>query len=623
MCGILAALGLQGDRKQNRAKVVRASKKQRHRGPDSTTVWESSQGNSFLAFERLNIVDATEAGRQPFSIRTEETSITWALNSEIYNQKEIRENLLDNADLGTTSDSAIVGHMYAKMGDCDELWNSLDGIFACVIVDDKTGHYIAARDPMGICSFYWGKGSDGSVWFSSELKALQDNCESFECFPPGHRYSSKTGKLQRWFNPSWIDETVIPSQPADLKAIRELFIASTVKRLMSDAPLGILLSGGLDSSLVASVAVRHIKDASNAYDKHHKLHTFSIGLPGSPDLIAARQVATFLGTIHHEFTFTVQEGLDALEDLIWHIESFEQVRAAVPMYILTRKIKAMGIKVVLSGEGADEAFGGYLFFHKAPSASEYHSETVRLLNRLHEWDVLRANKAPFAWGVETRVPFLDKAFLELVMNTDPTDKMIDLKSKPDGVHPRIEKFILRKAFDTPEQPYLPDNVLYRQKEAFSDGVGYSWVDGLKEYANSVVTDAEWEARADRFPNQPPVTREYYLLRSIFQKHFPSESAYNTVPRGLSIACSTPHAISWDASWANSHEISGRAMAGVHESSDHLMRLDESTTAASTNGIAAASTNGVPEVHIQAGRNPDDGGLDNLSRVSFDGTLLEA
>mmetsp|Transcript_11273 Transcript_11273/g.33870 ORF Transcript_11273/g.33870 Transcript_11273/m.33870 type:complete len:620 (-) Transcript_11273:466-2325(-) len=615
MCGILAALGVQGDRKGNRVKVVRASKQQRHRGPDSTTVWESKDGSKFLAFERLNIVDATEAGRQPFTIETPEGDITWALNSEIYNQEEVRENMLDNADLGTTSDSAIVGHMYAKLGDCNELWNRLDGIFACVIVDGRTGHFVAARDAMGICSFYWGKGSDGSIWFASELKSLQENCETFEFFPPGHRYSSKTGKLERWYNPSWVDVNVIPSQPADLKAIRESFIAATVKRLMSDAPLGMLLSGGLDSSLVASVAVRHIKDSRNAYDKHHKLHTFSIGLPGSPDLKAARQVAKFLGTIHHEFTFTVQEGLDALEDLIWHIESFEQVRAAVPMYILTRKIKAMGIKVVLSGEGADEAFGGYLFFHKAPNPKEYHQETVRLLNRLHQWDVLRANKAPFAWGVETRVPFLDKDFLELVMNTDPADKMIDLSVMPDGKHPKIEKYILRQAFDTPDDPYLPDSVLYRQKEAFSDGVGYSWVDGLKEYAESVVTEEEWAARAERFPEQPPITKEYYLLRSIFQKHFPSKSAYETVPRGLSIACSTPHAIAWDESWANSHEISGRAMAGVH-------------VASQANGSAEAATNGVfasPSVidlkaNTQRGRNPDDGGLDNVSRVLGDGHL---
>jgi asparagine synthase (glutamine-hydrolysing) len=620
MCGILAVLGLTGDQHANRVKVLRASRQQRHRGPDATSVYAGANGN-YLAFERLNIVDVTEAGRQPFTIDTPDGRIAWALNSEIYNHEEVRAAQLAGCKIKTTSDSAIVGYMYEKMGDCEELWNSLDGIFACVIVDERTGEFCAARDSMGICSFYWGRGADGSIWFASELKSLQDNCETFEFFPPGFRYSSKTGKLERWFKPSWINEQTIPSQPLDLSLVRETFIQSVVKRLMSDAPLGVLLSGGLDSSLVASVAVRHLKEARNAYDTQHKLHTFSVGLPNSPDLIAARKVADFLGTIHHEFTFTVQEGLDALEDLIWHIESFEQVRAAVPMYILTRKIKAMGIKVVLSGEGADEALGGYLFFHKAPDAAEFHMETVRLLKRLHQWDVLRANKAPFAWGVETRVPFLDKAFLDLVMNIDPQEKMIDTQSRPDGKHPKLEKYLLRKAFDVPDAPYLPESVLFRQKEQFSDGVGYSWVDALKDYANEVVTDEQWAARAERFPEEAPKTREYYLLRAIFQKHFPSKSAYNTVPRGLSIACSTEHAIKWDESWANSHEISGRAMVSVHDAQQHLQ--PDGHHAAPTpepvgNGVSEVA-NG-PTMKAQPGREPDDGGLNNISRVSFDGSL---
>jgi asparagine synthase (glutamine-hydrolysing) len=330
--------------------------------------------------------------------------------------------------------------------------------------------------------------------------------------------------------------------------------------------------------LVASVASRHLKDAKHTYDSEHPLHTFSIGIEGSPDLLAARQVAKVLGTNHHEFHFTVQEGLDALYDLIYYIESYEQVRAAVPMYLLARKIKAMGLKVILSGEGADEMFGGYLYFHKAPNPEEFHKETVRKVMRLHQWDVLRANKAPFAFGLEPRVPFLDKSFLQLVMNIDPKEKTCDLKSKPDGKHPKLEKYILRKAFDDPSDPYLPEAVLWRQKEQFSDGVGYDWVDGLKDYAQKVVTDEMWAERHQRFPEHTPSTREYYLLQSIFHEHFPSRHALNTVPTGLSIACSTPEAVSWDESWANTHEISGRAMKDVHtagSSFDYDRRQDKS------------------------------------------------
>jgi len=467
-------------------------------------------------------------------------------------------------EIPSKSDSSIIGYLYQKYGDTNELWNSLDGIFACTLWDERTGYFCIARDPIGICSLYWGKAADGSVWVASEMKALQTRCEWIDIFPPGHVYRSTTGTLERWYNPAWLDLERIPTTPVDLPLLRQSFINAVVKRLMSDAPLGVLLSGGLDSSLVASVAVRHIKEATNAFDPDHKIDTFSIGIAGSPDLVAARRVSEFLGTQHHEFTFTVEEGIDALHDLIWHIESFEQVRAAVPMYLLARRIKAMGIKVVLSGEGADEEFGGYLFFHKAPNAAEYHKECVRLVARLHQWDVMRANKAPFAFGVETRVPFLDKTFLDVAMNIDAADKMPNLKEKPDGVHPKLEKYILRKAFDTPENPYLPEDVLWRQKEQFSDGVGYDWVDGLKDYAERVVSNDMWEARELRFPNDPPRTREYYLLRTIFEGHFRHPSALATVPRGLSIACSTPEALKWDPEWENCHEISGRAIKSVHE-----------------------------------------------------------
>lgn len=405
------------------------------------------------------------------------------------------------------------------------------------------------------------------------MKALQDKCVTFDVFPPGHVYRSTTGQLERWFNPDWLDLERIPSTPCDFMALRNCFIDAVVKRLMSDAPLGILLSGGLDSSLVASVAVRHLAQAVNAYDREHKLHTFSVGMPGSPDLIAARKVADFLGTEHHEFTFTVEEGIDALRDLIWHIESYEQVRASVPMYILSRRIKALGLKVVLSGEGADEVFGGYLYFHKAPNPAEYHRECVRLVRRLYQFDVMRANKAPFAFGLESRVPFLDKEFLQMAMNIDPADKAPNLAEKPDGVHPKLEKYILRKAFDTPEAPYLPDDVLYRQKEQFSDGVGYDWVDGLKVHANKVVSDEMWEKRAERFPEATPRTKEYYLLRSLFEEQFPHPDALKTVPKGLSIACSTPEAVAWDPDWANTHEISGRAIKSVH-SAGHAFKYEK-------------------------------------------------
>jgi asparagine synthase (glutamine-hydrolysing) len=464
------------------------------------------------------------------------------------------------------SDSAIIGHLYKTLGDVDAVWDGLDGIFACVLVDEAAGTFTAARDPMGVCPLYWGKGADGSTWFASEMKALQAVCETFDIFPPGHVWRSATGEVTRWYRPAWLEPGApLPTAPASLPAIHDALVSAVVKRLMSDAPLGVLLSGGLDSSLVAAIAARHLKEARNAFDVDHPLHTFSIGIAGSPDLKAAAVVAAHLGTEHHEITFTVQDGLDALPDLIYHIESFEQVRAAVPMYLLSRAIKARGFKVVLSGEGADEIFGGYLYFHKAPSPAALHAETVRKVTRLHQWDVLRANKAPFAFGLEPRVPFLDRGFLDATMTIDPSSKMIDMADKPDGVHARMEKHVLRAAFAGGD--YLPESVLWRQKEQFSDGVGYDWVDGLKAYAERVVTAEEWGARAARFPVATPVNKEYYLLRSLFEASFPSPCALATVPQGLSIACSTPEAVSWDPSWAGAHEISGRAMAGVHEAAD--------------------------------------------------------
>eukprot|EP01023_Acetabularia_acetabulum_P053125 TRINITY_DN5921_c1_g3_i7.p1 TRINITY_DN5921_c1_g3~~TRINITY_DN5921_c1_g3_i7.p1 ORF type:complete len:547 (+),score=100.01 TRINITY_DN5921_c1_g3_i7:62-1702(+) len=470
----------------------------------------------------------------------------------------------------SNSDSIVPGYLFRKYGaeKAKEWIQYLDGIFACVVYDEKRDEFIAFRDPIGICPMYWGKAPNGAMWFASEMKSIENVCETIEQFPPGHMYSSRTGKLERWYDPQWRQPGYVPSTPVDIGLIHDTFVNSVVKRLMSDVPLGVLLSGGLDSSLVAAVAMRHLKESSNAYDTTHPLNTFSVGIEGSPDLLAARKVAKFLGTNHHEVTFTVQEGVDALYDLIYHIESYEQVRAAVPMYLLARRIKAMGIKVVLSGEGADEIFGGYLYFHKAPNGKEFHEETVRKTERLHFWDVLRANKAPFAWGLETRVPFLDKQFLEVSMNIDPVEKMCNLGERPDGVHPRLEKYILRKAFDYPDNPYLPDDVLFRQKEQFSDGVGYDWVDGLKDYAEEIVTDEMWAKREERFPVNVPRNKEYYLLRSIFEEHFPSQAAIDTVPTGLSVACSTPEAVSWDPTWAGMHEISGRAVQ-VHAANGNV------------------------------------------------------
>lgn len=531
----------------------------------------------------------------------------------------LRESHLSDVPVHSACDSAVVGPMYVKYGGGAETWNALDGIFAACIVDHRTGEYTIARDPMGVCSLYWGRDANGGVWVASEMKALLSACVEVSWFPPGHYVRGKIGGAKeglpepvRWYKPDWLvpEGSPLPTGAFDAAELRRTLVDAVEKRLMADAPLGVLLSGGLDSSLVAAIASRAVRrrhaervaalraaarargepePADEALPPFEPLKTFAIGVPGAPDLAAAREVAAFLGTDHHEFTFSPREGLDALEDVVWHIESVEQVRSAVPMYLLSRRIKAMGIKVVLSGEGSDEAFGGYLYFHKAPGARELHEETVRLLARLHQWDVLRANKAPFAFGVEARVPFLDKGLLAYVMSLDPALKLAgasarklgqSLPSGPsqgdlsklreggaDDAAPIavMEKHLLRLAFDTPEDPYLPAHVLWRQKEQFSDGVGYSWVDALRDFAHTWVPDELWDKRAERYPEHTPRTREYYLLRDIFDRHFPHKSAFETVPKGLSIACSTPEAIAWDDSWAGTHEISGRAIAAVHES----------------------------------------------------------
>jgi asparagine synthase (glutamine-hydrolysing) len=516
-----------------------------------------------MAHERLAIIDPA-SGDQPL-FNTDRTIVV-TVNGEIYNHQELKAEIRrrhPGRAFRTESDCEVISHLYEDDG--VEVASRLDGMFSFCLLDTREGksEFYAARDPIGITSLYVGWGRDGSVWFSSEMKCLATECATFQQFPPGHYYSSKNpGKFTRYYNPRFYTafEAVpmqVPTTPFDAATLRDAFVRAVEKRMMSDVPFGVLLSGGLDSSLVAAVAARKIAREGNVWGK---LHSFCIGLEGSPDLAAARDVARFLETDHHEFTFTVQEGIDAIGDVIYHVETYDvtSIRASTPMFLLSRKIKALGVKMVLSGEGSDEVFGGYLYFHKAPNREEFFAETVRKIQALHMYDCLRANKSTMAWGVEARVPFLDRAFLDVSMAIDPKDKMID---KPAG---RMEKYILRKAFDTPDAPFLPDSVLWRQKEQFSDGVGYSWIDGLRAHADAAVTDQQLEAAQYRYPDNTPRTKEAYFYRQIFEGHFPQKSAADSVPGGPSVACSTAAAARWDAAWEGKEDPSGRAVAGVHD-----------------------------------------------------------
>ncbi|KAI1283028.1 Asparagine synthetase [glutamine-hydrolyzing] 1 [Halotydeus destructor] len=557
MCGILCILRAKGDPTEVRRRTLALSAKLRHRGPDwngicvqqrQPTASGKSQGLNVLAHERLAIVDP-ETGAQP--LYDHDRKVALAVNGEIWNHQELREEFKEYP-FQTHSDCEPIIPLYKKYG--DDFVKRLDGIFAFVISDEANDEYLAARDPIGVMSFYIGWGNDGSVWFSSELKALADDCTQYQEFPAGHYWSSKTNEFVRWYKPDWLDRH-IPNSPLDLTKLRAVLEKSVIKRLMTDVPYGVLLSGGLDSSLVASIVARH----AMTVEAWPRVHTFSVGLDNAPDLQAARQVSEFLGTIHHEFNYTIQEGLDALSDVIYHIETYDvtTVRASTPMFLLARKIRAMGVKMVLSGEGADEVFGGYLYFHKAPSKEAFHVETCDKIALLSKYDCLRANKSTAAWGVESREPFLDRDLLDLAMSIDPKEKMID---KQNG---RMEKWILRKAFDDKEKPFLPDNVLWRQKEQFSDGVGYGWIDALKELAEKEVTDGQLASANYRFPYNTPLTKEAYYYRCLFVAHFPQEVAARTVPGGPSIACSTPAAIEWDLAWKNQADPSGRAVSGVH------------------------------------------------------------
>ncbi|XP_051134600.1 asparagine synthetase [glutamine-hydrolyzing]-like [Andrographis paniculata] len=552
MCGILAVLGCSDDCQTKRARVLELSRRLKHRGPDWGGIYK--HGDCYLAHQRLAIIDP-ESGDQP--LFSEDKKIVVTVNGEIYNHEELR-SLISNHNFETGSDCDVIAHLYEEYG--EDFINMLDGIFSFVLLDTSTNNFLVARDAIGITSLYIGWGLDGSVWVSSELKGLHDECEHFESFPPGHLYSSKNGGLKRWYNPPWFSEAV-PYTPYDPIVLRQAFERAVIKRLMSDVPFGVLLSGGLDSSLVASVTARYMSTSKAAKQYGFQLQSFCIGLEGSPDLLAAKEVADYLGTVHHEFHFTVQDGIDQIEDVIYHIETYDvtTIRASTPMFLMSRKIKSLGVKMVLSGEGADELFGGYLYFHKAPNKEEFHRETCRKIKALHLYDCLRANKATSAWGLEARIPFLDKEFIDVAMNIDPKWKMI----KPE--EGRIEKWILRRAFDDEEKPYLPKHILYRQKEQFSDGVGYSWIDGLKAHAEQHVSDKMMLNAGSIFPHNTPSTKEAYYYRMVYERLFPQNSALLTVPGGPSVACSTAAAVEWDESWSKNLDPSGRAALGVHNS----------------------------------------------------------
>ncbi|WP_372917459.1 asparagine synthase B [Salegentibacter sp.] len=535
MCGILAVIG---DR-LSKEKASEFSKRMSHRGPDESGLQITEEGY-LLSHERLSIVDL-QTGQQPI----QGSNKAWMIhNGEIYNHQSLRDNELKGHQFRTTGDSEVIVHMYEKYG--YEFVDKLDGVFAFVVVDGKD--FIAARDPIGVKPLYYGTDEDGAIWFASEMKALADECTSFSAFPPGHYYTPETGFVE-YYKPDWYDYTKADKE-LDLKKIRESLIEATRKRLMADVPLGVLLSGGLDSSLTSSIAARLMKDSGQ------KLHSFSIGLDESaPDLVAARKVAAFLGTEHHEIHFTVEEGIEILKKLVWHLETYDvtSIRASTPMYFLSKAIKEKGVKVVLSGEGADEIFGGYLYFKNAPSADEFQKETIRRVQRLATADCLRADKSTMAHGLEARVPFLDKAFLEVAMETQAIHKM---PKTYDGV----EKYIVRKAFDTPEEPFLPEEVLWRQKEQFSDGVGYSWIDELIAYASARVSDWEMAQAAHKYPHNTPITKEAYFYREIFASHFPQESAAKTVKR-------------WVPKWQEDLDPSGRANSS-HVASTAKKELEE-------------------------------------------------
>lgn len=551
MCSIFGVLELRQDVQSVRKMALQQSRLLRHRGPD----WSGSYTapHAVLAHERLAIVDVN-TGAQPLLSTDGKQAL--AVNGEIYNHQDIRRELKDSYAFRTESDCEVILPLYLKHG--PHFLDQLRGMFAFCLYDETKDVWMIARDPIGIMPLYYGHDKHGQLFVASEMKALMDVCNQVHEFPPGHYWTSGQAEPQRWYHRDWEQFENVADAVTDKPALRAALEDAVISHLMTDVPYGVLLSGGLDSSITAALAARHaamrVEDGEQSPAWWPRLHSFAIGLENSPDLAAARKAADHIGTVHHGFTFTIQEGLDALEEVIYHLETYDvtSIRAATPMYLMARKIHAMGIKMVLSGEGADEIFGGYLYFHKAPNPRAFHEETVRKLSRLHSYDCLRANKAMAAWGVEARVPFLDTRFLDVAMTINPADKM----AGPG----KIEKHILREAFEN----MLPPEIAWRQKEQFSDGVGYGWIDAVKDHAQAHVSDADMSRAAGRFPFNTPVSKEAYYFRSIFEQHFPLASAAQTVPGGPTVACSTPEAILWDKSLQEMNDPSGRAMRSVHK-----------------------------------------------------------
>ncbi len=551
MCGIVSIFNIQEQTPELRQKALRMSQKIRHRGPDWSGIYTG--GSAILCHERLSIVDP-ESGKQP--LFSSDKKQVLAVNGEIYNHQDIRRRYVGKYQFQTGSDCEVILALYRDKG--IDFLEDLSGIFAFALYDAERDEFLIARDPIGVIPLYIGYDDDGKVYVASELKSLEGQCDRYEPFLPGHYYWSREPGMKRYYKRDWFSYDAVKDNAASVTDIHDALEAAVKRQLMSDVPYGVLLSGGLDSSVISAIAEkfseRRIEDDDKERAWWPRLHSFAVGLKGAPDLAKAKLVADYIGTVHHEINYTIQEGLDAIRDVIYFIETYDvtTVRASTPMYLLARVIKSMGIKMVLSGEGADEIFGGYLYFHKAPSPKAFHEETVRKLSKLYMYDCLRANKSLSAWGVEGRVPFLDKEFLDVAMRTNPEAKMCPGKT--------IEKRIVREAFAN----MLPDEVAWRQKEQFSDGVGYSWIDTLKKITSDQVSDEQMAHAAERFPINPPRNKEEYYYRSIFAEHFPSDSAARSVPSVPSVACSTAEALAWDEAFKNMNDPSGRAVAGVHE-----------------------------------------------------------
>ncbi len=551
MCGIVCAFDLKESPEALRPQLLEMSKKIRHRGPDWSGIY--SDKKVIMSHERLAIVDPA-SGQQP--LFSEDKKLVLAANGEIYNHRELRKQFEGTYNFQTASDCEVILALYKEKG--VGFLDELNGIFGFALYDVEKDEYFIARDHVGIIPLYIGWDQNGTFYVASELKALEGVCTKIELFPPGHYMSSKDGQFVKWYHREWRDYEAVKENQTSIAEVKKALEDAVHRQLMSDVPYGVLLSGGLDSSVTSAIAKKYAQKRIESDDKseawYPQLHSFSVGLEGSPDLAAAQKVADHIGTIHHEIKFTIQEGLDAIKDVIYNIETYDitTIRSSTPMYLMARVIKSMGIKMVLSGEGADEIFGGYLYFHKAPNAEEFHEETVRKLEKLHMYDCLRANKSLMAWGIEGRVPFLDKEFIDVAMRLNPKDKMINGE--------RMEKWIIRKAFED----LLPESVAWRQKEQFSDGVGYDWIDTLKEVVDKEVTDEQLANAKFRFPIQTPQNKEEFYYRAIFEGHFPSDTAALSVPQEASVACSTQIALDWDEAFKNMNEPSGRAILNVHD-----------------------------------------------------------